>query len=97
VHVWCRSPRHTYPAVLRALAHVVEGKPQVHPYAVAHVTSTQALLVSQPDADKVLVGGGGRYGCPLACLVCYRHYPLDVLTRRKGENDRGRHAEYREA
>jgi len=32
------------------------------------------------------VGDGGCYGCPLACLVCYRQYPLDVLTRRKGEN-----------
>jgi len=29
---------------------------------------------------------GGHYACPLACLVCYRHYPLDVLTRRKGES-----------
>ena len=28
------SPRHTYPAVLRALAHVVEGRPQAHPYAL---------------------------------------------------------------
>lgn len=32
------------------------------------------------------MGGGGRYGCPLACVVCERQYPLDVLTRRKGES-----------
>jgi hypothetical protein len=30
--------------------------------------------------------GWGRYGCPLACLVCYRHYLLDLLTRRKGQS-----------
>ena len=54
-------PRHTYLAVLRALAHVMEGRPQACP--ALHVTFTQVLLASQPDM-RVLVGGVGPLRLP---------------------------------
>jgi len=50
--------RHTYLAVLRALAHVMEGRPQEYSYTLRTRPSTQVLLASQPDTKRVLVGGG---------------------------------------
>jgi|RhiMetStandDraft_8_1073273.scaffolds.fasta_scaffold10299_2 hypothetical protein len=57
-HAEAYALRHTYLAVLRALAHVMEGRPQAYPYTLRTRPSTQVLLASQPDTKRVLVGGG---------------------------------------
>ena len=57
-HAEAYALRHTYLAVLRALAHVMEGRPQAYPYTLRTRPSTQVLLASQPDTKRILVGGG---------------------------------------
>jgi len=66
--------RSTYPTVLKALAKVVEGTPEVHTYRCRTRPSTRLSRVLLPKAKRFLMYGGGGHVCPLAWVLV----PLDI-------------------
>ena len=69
-------PQYTYPAELRALAHVVEGGRR-RPLCGAHMTFHTSLAgVPQLDAERALVGGGdAKAALSLVwCVIAITHW-----------------------